>query len=85
MYGEPQLEARDYYQTLEHPVTGKRRYPVWPMRFSFHTGPAYSGVTSTLGQHNDEILGGELGLTPAELGRLREQGVIGERWKPPET
>ena len=85
MYGEPQLEARDYYQTLEHPITGKRRYPVWPMRFSFHTGPAYPAVTSTLGQHNDEILGGELGLAPAELARLREQGVIGERWKPPET
>ena len=60
MYGEPQLEARNYYLTLEHPVTGKRRYPVWPMRFSFHTGPAYPGATATLGQHNDEILGGEL-------------------------
>ncbi len=85
MYGEPQLEARNYYLTLEHPVTGKRRYPVWPMRFSFHTGPAYPGATATLGQHNDEILGGELGLEPAELERLREQDVIGERWKPPEA
>jgi crotonobetainyl-CoA:carnitine CoA-transferase CaiB-like acyl-CoA transferase len=83
LYGEPQLEARNYYLTLEHPITGKRRYPVWPMRFSFHRGPAYPGATATLGQHNDEILGGELGLAPAELARLREQGVIGESWKPP--
>jgi crotonobetainyl-CoA:carnitine CoA-transferase CaiB-like acyl-CoA transferase len=85
MYGEPQLEARNYYLTLEHPVTGKRRYPVWPMRFSFQTGPVYPRATATLGQHNDEILGGELGLAAPELARLREQGVIGEQWKPPEA
>jgi crotonobetainyl-CoA:carnitine CoA-transferase CaiB-like acyl-CoA transferase len=33
----------------------------------------------TLGQHNDEILGGELGLSADELRELRERKIIGER------
>ena len=82
MYDDPQLVARDYYQTLDHPVTGKRRYPVWPMRFSFASKePAYAAGTPTLGQHNQEILGEELGLSRAELERLRRDEIIGERWK----
>jgi len=33
----------------------------------------------TLGQHNDEILGGILGLTDDERRTLRDDGVIGDR------
>jgi len=80
MYGEPQLEARGFYQTLDHPVTGKRRYPVWPMRFSFASAEIYPSGAPTLGQHNDELLGGELGLSSDALARLRREGVIGERF-----
>ncbi len=81
MYDEPQLEARSYYQTLHHPISGERRYPVWPMRFSFATGETHPSCTATLGQHNAEILRGELGLSRAELERLRKEKIIGERWK----
>ncbi len=82
MYGEPQLEARGFYQSLDHPVTGKRRYPVWPMRFSFAGPNAHPSGAPTLGQHNDEVLGSELGVGPEERARLRREGVIGERWSP---
>jgi crotonobetainyl-CoA:carnitine CoA-transferase CaiB-like acyl-CoA transferase len=80
MYGEPQLEARGFYQTLDHPVTGKRRYPVWPLRFSFADAGMHPSGAPTLGQHNNEVLGGELGLSTDDLARLRREGVIGERW-----
>jgi len=75
----PQLEHRRFFQTLEHPVTGPTRYPGFPMRFSGLGTPPLRSPPPTLGQHNDEILGGDLGLTPEELARLREAQVIGER------
>jgi crotonobetainyl-CoA:carnitine CoA-transferase CaiB-like acyl-CoA transferase len=80
IYGEPQLQARGYFQTLEHPVTGPLRYPAWPMHFSFLTTPShpFAAGAPTLGQHNEEILGGVLGLSREEIDRLRAAGVIGE-------
>ena len=82
MYDEPQLCARAYYQSLEHPVSGTRRYPVWPMRFSFREGETYARPTPTLGQHNREILAAELGLDSETLAELERGGVIGQRWSP---
>jgi crotonobetainyl-CoA:carnitine CoA-transferase CaiB-like acyl-CoA transferase len=79
MYGEPHLEARGFYQALNHPRSGERRYPVWPMRFSYGPEPHYGSVAPTLGQHNAEILGGELGLGEDELVRLRNASIIGDR------
>ena len=80
MYDDPQLVAREYYQALDHPVTGTRRYPGWPMRFSF-AGVRHPSGPPTLGQHNAEILGGELGISGEELERLRKEEIIGEHWK----
>lgn len=81
MYGEPHLEARNYYQAIEHPRSGLRRYPVWPLRFSFGPEAPYRRAAPTLGQHNDEILGGELGLSAEELAELREKQIIGEHMR----
>ena len=79
MYDDPQLVARDYYQPIEHPLTGVRRYPGWPMRFSAGVPAAHRFSAPTLGQHNDEVLGGELGLDACRLAELRARSVIGER------
>jgi len=78
LYDEPQLVARGYYQDLDNPKTGTRRYPGWPMRFSFLDRPHRFGPP-TLGQHNEEILRGELGLDDTELARLTDEQVVGER------
>ncbi len=75
----PQLEHRGFFCTLEHPVTGPTRYPGIPMRFSALAPPLHRSPPPTLGQHNAEILGGELGLSEQELKRLAEEKVIGER------
>jgi crotonobetainyl-CoA:carnitine CoA-transferase CaiB-like acyl-CoA transferase len=77
MLAEPQLNAREYYVPLDHPLTGVRRYPGWPMRFSFG-GPQQRTPPPTLGQHNAEILA-ELGLDEAEVERLTKERVIGDR------
>lgn len=78
LYDEPQLVARRYYQDLDNVKTGTRRYPGWPMRFSFLERPHRFGPP-TLGQHNDEILGGELGVDDARRAQLAADGVIGDR------
>jgi crotonobetainyl-CoA:carnitine CoA-transferase CaiB-like acyl-CoA transferase len=73
----PQLEHRGFYQRLDHPVTGAARYPGLPF-----TGLA-DGLPSlpppTLGQHNEEVLGDELGFGAEDLAKWRETGIIGRR------
>jgi crotonobetainyl-CoA:carnitine CoA-transferase CaiB-like acyl-CoA transferase len=78
MYDVPVLEAREYYQQLEHPITGAHRYPGWPFRIA--PGPVghHRFPPPTLGQHNDEVLRG-LGFTDAEIDDLRARKVIGDR------
>jgi crotonobetainyl-CoA:carnitine CoA-transferase CaiB-like acyl-CoA transferase len=77
MYDPPQLDARGYYEEVEHPVTGPHRYPGWPFRMTPGPSQHHRFAPPTLGQHNEEILRG-LGLTDDELEDLRAQRVIGE-------
>lgn len=78
MYDVEQLDARGFYQDLDHSITGRQRFPGWPFRIS--PGPArpHRAAAPTLGQHNAEVLGA-LGLSAQEIAALREQRVIGER------
>ncbi|OBI41929.1 acyl-CoA hydratase [Mycobacterium kyorinense] len=78
MYDVDQLAARGYYQELEHPLSGRQRFPGWPFRIT--PGPLrhHRTPSPTLGQHNDEVLGA-LGLSDDELTKLRDNQVIGER------
>lgn len=75
----PQLEHRRFFQVLEHPYVGTKRYQGLPMRFSGLGPDWHRSPPPTLGQHNDEILAGQLGLPASERARLRQDQIIGER------
>lgn len=74
-----QHEARDFYEMHPHLTLGELAYPVLPTRFASWSTPVYRGPAPTLGQHNADVLIGELGLTEPELAELRAAKVIGER------
>ncbi len=64
------------FTVLEQPRIG--RYPVaaTPLQFgAFERQPPR--VAPTLGQHTDEILSGILGLSDREIGKLRNDKVVG--------
>ncbi|MDT5206143.1 MAG: hypothetical protein QOD34_2779, partial [Mycobacterium sp.] len=78
MYDLPVLDVRGFYEAFDHPVTGRHRYPGWPLRITPGPDRHHRLSAPTLGQHNDEILGG-LGLSGDDLAALRRDQVIGER------
>jgi crotonobetainyl-CoA:carnitine CoA-transferase CaiB-like acyl-CoA transferase len=76
---DEQMQARGFWEEVDHPVAGTHRYPGWPMKLSdgptrWHRTPA-----PLLGEHTAEVLGKELGLTVEELAVLRDADVIGDR------
>jgi len=49
------------------------------MAFGALPRPLHRSPPPTLGQHNDEILPAELGLSSEQIEGLRERRIIGER------
>ncbi|HEY5645756.1 MAG TPA: CoA transferase [Pseudomonadales bacterium] len=82
LIGEPQLEARGYWQWLDRAVVGNQPNPSPPYRLGAEPIPVRTPAP-TLGQHNGEVLGGLLGLSGVELERLEAEGVIGTRPRMP--
>jgi len=75
----PQLVDRGFFQSMKHSVTGETRYPAFPARFSGFERDLHRTPPPTLGQHNREILQGELGLDDREFAELEEAGIVGTR------
>lgn len=74
LFDSPQLRARGYFQEVDHPAAGRLTYPGPPFRMA--ATPWRAGRAPLLGEHNDEVYLGELGLEPEEYRELRELGVI---------
>lgn len=72
----PELAALAPFESLVHPVTGERRYLGIPLRIdgapvsSRRAAPVFDG-------HTDEILAELAAASPADLARLRADGVAG--------
>ena len=50
-----------------------------PTRFSTWSSPVHGRPAPTLGQHNADVLSGELGIGADKLAELERDGVIGTR------
>ena len=79
MFDDPQLAARGYYVTLDHVRDRAAPLPGLADALLLEPSPAPTRAPPTLGQHNAEILAGELGLDAAELAALTDAGVVGDR------
>jgi crotonobetainyl-CoA:carnitine CoA-transferase CaiB-like acyl-CoA transferase len=72
----PQLAARGFFESADHPVNGAVRHSTLPIRFSAGPRSFHLRHAPLLGQHNAELLG-ELGLTPDDIAALEADGVVG--------
>jgi crotonobetainyl-CoA:carnitine CoA-transferase CaiB-like acyl-CoA transferase len=74
---DPQMRARGFFESVDHPYAGEQHYPTWPVRMS--AGPAryWTAPAPTLGQHTAEVLRAELGIDDATLDQLAADAVIG--------
>lgn len=72
----PQLEHRRWLTSVAHPeLDDTLQYPGPPYRLS-ETPWRIRRRPPSVGEHNDEVYAGELGMKPEELERLRAAGAI---------
>jgi crotonobetainyl-CoA:carnitine CoA-transferase CaiB-like acyl-CoA transferase len=70
-----QLEFREFFWEVDHPATGKFKFPGELVRLSA-TPAKLRRRSPLLGEHTQEILGGELGVSDTELKQLMAAGVV---------
>jgi crotonobetainyl-CoA:carnitine CoA-transferase CaiB-like acyl-CoA transferase len=72
---DPHMHGRGMLERIDHPELGSIVVPTTPLRL--HGAERVPTVPSPIiGQHNEEIYGGWLGLSAAEIAGLRADGVI---------
>jgi crotonobetainyl-CoA:carnitine CoA-transferase CaiB-like acyl-CoA transferase len=72
---DPHMHARGMLEWVDHPDLGRVVMPTSPIRLH-ETDVAAAMPSPHLGQHNDDVYGGWLGLTGDEIAALRAEGVI---------
>jgi len=75
IHHDENLEAFDFWHWLDHKVMGPSPYEGLSHRLSRTPGELRSPAPA-LGQHNEEILGGMLGLSTKEIEQLRADNVV---------
>ena len=75
---DPHYLERRTFNEVDHPQVGPKWYQGFAWRMSETPGQVH-WPSPTLGQHNRQVYGELLGLTPAEIDRLEQDGVIGTK------
>jgi formyl-CoA transferase/CoA:oxalate CoA-transferase len=75
VFEDPQVGPREMVDTLEHPRAGTIRVVGTPIKLS-DSSKTPRQPPPTLGQHTDAVLSRDLGLSQAEIDKLRSSGVI---------
>jgi len=76
------LDEGGYWQWMDRAVVGNQPNPSPPFRVNAQR-IKIGKPAPTLGQHNHEILVGELGITQQQYELLNERGIIGQRPRMP--
>ena len=76
-YADPQLNARDFFQTITQKDCGTHRYPGWPWKLS-ETPCRVNHPPCMLGEDNDYVYKEVIGMNDKEIAKLTEQNVIGD-------
>ena len=71
----PQLQSRDFFTQIEHPMAGTQTYPGAPVQL---TGSPWRirRRPPLLGEHNEEIYVGELGRGAEQLAAMSASGAV---------
>jgi len=75
LHQDENLQAFDFWHWLEHKEMGPSPYEGLQHRLSRTPGELRSAAP-ILGQHNEEVLGGMLGLSAAEIEQLQKENVV---------
>jgi crotonobetainyl-CoA:carnitine CoA-transferase CaiB-like acyl-CoA transferase len=79
LLGDPQLLARGFWETVEHPVAGSFLCTGMPFTFAGKPRRWIRRVPPLYGQHTTEVLMGVLGRSEQDLVALRESGTTSAR------
>jgi crotonobetainyl-CoA:carnitine CoA-transferase CaiB-like acyl-CoA transferase len=75
VFEHPQVRSREMRIDMSHPLANSVPQVASPIKMS-ETPPRYSSAPPLLGQHTIDVLQQQLGLTSAEIEKLRAAGVI---------
>jgi len=75
LYENEHLRERNFFETLEQPGLGSLKVPGMPSRYG-RTPWAIRRPAPRLGEHNDEVFRGELGLDADRIAGLSKAGII---------
>ncbi|MCP3942669.1 MAG: CoA transferase [Desulfobacteraceae bacterium] len=75
LFNNEQMRHRGFFETINHPKTGKLDYPFAPMQYS-NISPFTPKGAPLIGEHNTQIYEDLLGYTKKDMTTLRESHTI---------